>query len=167
MSRLLSKGWFKALVLALPVTILLGPVAMFGTFMGVVGIYFVLIGEGLPSETFLDNHQWYFVFRGLGGVLGLIGLWLVFLFENRIKDRIGVLNWIVAGCLCCGVLSGVLLLYDQIYIWEELQRLGDIDITDYLDNFVIFMLVIIGLYYAVYCMKPNKRLQIDADTPRD
>jgi hypothetical protein len=167
MSRLLSKGWFKALVLALPATILFGPVAMIGAIMGIVGIYFVLIGEGLPSETFLNNYQWHYVFRGLGGVLGLVGLWLVFLFENRIKEKLGIFNWIVAGCLCCGVISGVLLLYDEIYIWEESQRLGYINITDYLYNLAIIMLVLVGIYYAVYCMKPNKRLQFDAAKPRD
>lgn len=140
-----SSGWFKATVIALPATVIFGPMAIAGIIVAVL--------EFLREKT-LTNIDWFMLLPGLGGIFGLVGAWLKFVFQTRLSQRVSIFN----GVVCFLLLSGV-----GASFW--LFSLNDLEynlkiIFSSLKSFFFFLgllgLGVYGIYLAITVVIPNR-----------
>jgi len=113
--KFLSSGWFKAIVIALPATIIFGPVALLGFTFGLDTALEVIRGTHVSQKT-RTYTDWVELLSGLVGILGLVGAWLRFPLQQRLSRKITIFNWIVCFLLLSGVSASFLVLFLAVSI---------------------------------------------------
>jgi len=101
-----ARGWVKALIIALPLSVYYGTLAFIGMLIGfddITRFYFA-------KDSYNKEPNWPFFLTSLAGLLGLAGLWLRFLFQERLLTRITYLNWIVTVLILIGIVDALFLI---------------------------------------------------------
>jgi hypothetical protein len=99
--------WLFALVVALPATVSFGPTAFLGFVFGLMGIISFLSARSRP-----DSMSWLLILSGLGGLLGLVGLWIRLLIDEDVLARHSTLARVtLALMLLCGSVSALWLTF--------------------------------------------------------
>ena len=93
------KSWVKALLIAFPISVLFGPIAMIGFLLGlddITRVYFT-------KDSWDKEVNWWIFISGSCGLLGLIGIWLSLILEYKLKTSSGYLNKLVSLLLFIGI----------------------------------------------------------------
>jgi hypothetical protein len=94
--------WLFALAVALPVTVAFGPTAFLGFGIGLNEIVSV------SPWRWRHSMSWFMILSGLGGVLGLVGLWIRLLIDEEMLARLSTLARVMlALLLLCGSASAL------------------------------------------------------------
>lgn len=153
--KFLSSGWFKAVIIALPATIVFGPHALLGLVIGLDAALDVVGGTHVSKQR-VAYTDWLAFSLGLGGILGLGGAWLRFLFQQRLSERVSIFNWVVCFLLLSGVAAAFWLLFAngvEFFLKSAFSSLKD--------SFFLFSLLAVavyGTYLAITVVVPNHRL---------
>ena len=157
----LSSGWFKAVVIALPATVIFGPVALLGFGVGLLNALDVLRGTHILQKT-LTYSDWFELLAGFGGILGLVGAWLRFLFQNRLSRRMSIFNWVVCFLLLSGVGASIWVFWDlylngvDYFFRVDFSSLKDFSFSK--GPIGLLILSAYGTYLAITVVVPNHRL---------
>ena len=154
------KKWKELLlvIFMVPVTAICGGYAAIGALWGAGTILLVLTGTHSWQSDISMFEVWVFI-TGLGGLAGLIGLWVFILSRERLTYRKSALTWMVVITLFAGIASALLVVYTVGF--------RGLDVFMYAFNAVLLILSAIGAYALLVLLKPNNRLQFDAAPPRD
>jgi len=119
--------------------------------IGLDDVLDVVRGTHVSRQT-ITYIDWWTLFSGLGGILGLAGAWLRFLFQQRLSRRVSNFNWVVCFLLLSGVGAAfwVLFLIFLKYAFSSLQ--------DSLFSISLLALGVYGTYLAITVVAPNHRL---------
>lgn len=109
-SSFLSKGWVKALLIALPISVTFGYLALIGFLLGVLDIIEVYF---TPNSWHKEMHylDWWTLISGLCGLLGIAGIWIRLIFQGQLDQSVGRFNWFVCTLLLIGVFGVIWLMF--------------------------------------------------------
>ena len=138
----------------LPVTLIYGFMASLGIYIGGDSIARKIINGEMAYIGFIET--WIFL-TGFGGLIGLIGFWSYFIWRIRLLGRVRASARVIPLLLLIGVISAV-----SFLLPSGLEGL----LENTLFTAALMLMAVIGLYAAVDMLKPNKRLQSDAASPR-
>ena len=141
----ISRGWFKAGLIALPATIYFGPMAIAGVIVAIIDS---------PRGKTLTNIDLIFLLLGLGGIFGLVGAWLKFVFQTRLSQRMSIFNWVV----CFLLLSGVGASFWVLFI-NGVEFFLKYSLSSLQHSFFSLSLLVVGLYgayLAITVVIPNR-----------
>jgi len=143
----LSSGWIKAIVIALPATVIFGQIALLGFLVGIF--------DTRRSST-LTDVDWFSGLSGLGGILGLVGLWLRFVFQIRLSRKVSIFNWTV----CFLFLSGVGASFGAIWFLlslgvEFFLKYNFSSLPEVLFSLGLLVCGLYGAYLAITVVIPN------------
>ncbi len=91
LNRFFAKGWVEALFIALPISLTFGLVASFGFIAGageIIQVFFT--SDDLKNE--INHIEWWIFISGLCGVLGIAGIWLRLIFQDKLAKTVGCFN---------------------------------------------------------------------------
>lgn len=149
---------YLLVMIMLPVTVIYGGYAVIGAFMGAGTIILVL--TGLHSyKTEISYLDVWMCFTGLGGSVGLIGLWFFILSRKRQSDKRIISNWVVASCLVAGSCAGMWVVFAIGY--------SELLISLNVFNAILLLLSIYGAYAAIILLKPNTCPEVDSQEQID
>lgn len=112
----LSKGLIKAILIALPISIFLVVPALEEFLVGIVSVVKTHTNPISIRET-LYGFYWQRLITGFCLLAGIVGLWLRFLFQEKLAQTSTKFNRIVCFLLLNGVFVGVWLLFRRGAAW--------------------------------------------------
>ena len=102
----------------------------------------------LVEDMTITYTNWLALFWGPGGILGLAGAWLRFLFQQRLSRGVSIFNWVV----CFLLLSGVAAVF-----WVLFANGVEYFLKSYFP-FTLLAVAVYGTYLAITVVVPNYRL---------
>lgn len=150
------KALIGVLVVCLPATLFFGPFALLGA-AGWADIFAVWTDSHIWQKE-VTHLDYYPALQGLGGLLGLLGLWLGSIFRSSLARKITFLSWVVVGLLLFGSVAAVWVVLDLApFALEDREPLGLLWLT---------LIVAYALFLVKVILKPNKLLNADAHKQR-
>lgn len=132
-------GWISALVIVLPVTFTFGWLALFGAFIGVSDIYDVWT-KAHTWNTEVSASNYFFALTGVGGIIGISGLWIGSIFYGYLTKERRMLGVIVSIFLVIGGISAITIV---IFLF---QADGSNDLTSI---FLLGWLIFVAIYAVI------------------
>lgn len=101
--NVLTKPWVKAILIAGPITATFGYVALLGVFYGLLYLYDVYFSSHSWRKE-MGFAEWWVLISGICGILGITGIWLRLIYQERLAESHGYLyRWFVFALLLIGV----------------------------------------------------------------
>jgi len=142
------------LLAALFVTLMYGLPALLGA-VWTIDVVEVWTGTHTWKNT-NDSADYKIAFQGLGGILGILGLWVSGLFYIRLSTTFSAFNIVVIIFLICGIVGAIVTSFDLLFPRLE----SEIDLTTFFYIEGPLLLVCFLSCYLVYrFMMPNKSHQ--------
>ncbi len=158
LNRFFAESWVKALFIAFPISLTFGLVASFGFIAGageIIQVFFT--SDDLKNE--IHHIEWWIFISGLCGVLGIAGIWLRLIFQDKLAKTVSCFNWFTFILLSTGVFGVFWLLLGPGFGYgpfgEGRPGLFSFFQEEKLIVFVCLCLAAYGGWLAYTTIKPN------------
>ena len=153
LKKLFSKGWFKAVFIALPVTLYYGYLCIIGLFVGSMPLLNKYVWKKSWGTDF-TLIEGVILMASILGILGILGAWCAFLFQERLATKITSFNKLIASFLICGIASVCLIIF---FIFPDI--FSHFYLTSFLLIFLIPLLIAIyGVFVTAKVLHSEEKL---------